>query len=54
MTYKGRWAVELLFRWLKGHLNICYLAVKNTNAVKIQLDIVVLPQFLLQLSGSSG
>ena len=47
--YKRRWAVELLFRWLKGHLDIRYLAVKNSNAVKIQLAIAVLVQLLLQL-----
>lgn len=47
--YKKRWAVELLFRWLKGHLNIRYLAVKNTNAVKVQLASAVLVQLLLRL-----
>jgi hypothetical protein len=47
--YKRRWAVELLFRWLKGHLDIRYLAAKNTNAVKIQLAVAVLIQLLLQL-----
>lgn len=48
-TYKRRWAVELLFRWLKGHLDIRYLSTKNTNAVRIQLAIAVLLQLLLQL-----
>lgn len=47
--YKQRWAVELLFRWLKGHLDIRYLAVKNINAVKIQLASAVLIQLLLRL-----
>lgn len=47
--YKKRWAVELLFRWLKGHLDIRYLAVKNANSVKTQLAIAVLVQLLLQL-----
>lgn len=47
--YKKRWSVELLYRWLKSHLNIRYLAVKNTNAVKIQLAIAVLVQLLLRL-----
>ncbi len=47
--YKRRWAVELLFRWLKGHLDIRYLAVKSTNAVRIQLAIAVLVQLLLLL-----
>lgn len=47
--YKRRWAVELLFRWVKGHLDIRYLAVKDANAVKIQLAIAVLTQLLLRL-----
>ncbi|MFZ9595140.1 MAG: transposase, partial [Bdellovibrionia bacterium] len=47
--YKRRWAVELLFRWLKSHLEIRYLAVKDANAVKIQLAVAVLIQLLLQL-----
>jgi hypothetical protein len=48
-VYKRRWAVELLFRWLKGHLDIRYLSVKNANSVKSQLAIAVLVQLLLQL-----
>lgn len=47
--YKKRWAIETLFRWLKGHLNIRYIAVKNINAVKILLSIAVLVQLLIQL-----
>jgi hypothetical protein len=48
-TYKRRWAVELLFRWFKGHLNIRYFEVRNPNAVKIQLATAVLVQLLVQL-----
>jgi hypothetical protein len=47
--YRRRWAVELLFRWLKSNLDIRYLAVKNANSVKIQLAVAVLIQLLLQL-----
>lgn len=47
--YKRRWAVEILFRWLKGHLNIRYFQVKNVNAVKILLSIAILVQLLVQL-----
>ena len=43
------WEMELLFRWLKSHLDIRYLAVKEANSVKIQLAIAVLLQLLLQL-----
>lgn len=48
-VYKQRWSVELLFRWLKGHLDIHYLDSKNTNAVRVQLAVAVLTQLLLQL-----
>ena len=47
--YKKRWAVELCFRWFKGHLDIRRLALKTTNAVKVQLTIAILVQLLLQL-----
>ncbi len=47
--YKKRWAVELLFRWLKGHLRIRRFAAKNRNAMKTQLAVSVLVQLLIQL-----
>jgi hypothetical protein len=46
--YKKRWAVELLFRWMKGHLKIRRLATEKPNAIKIQLAIAVLTLLLLQ------
>lgn len=46
--YRKRWAVELLFRWLKGHLNIRRFSYKNMNAIKIQLAVVVLVQLLVR------
>lgn len=49
VVYKRRWAVELLFRWLKGHLDIRYLPTKTKNAVKTQLAMAILVQLLLQL-----
>lgn len=47
--YKRRWAVELLFRWLKGHLNIRRLPTKTPNSIRTQLAVAVLVQLLLQL-----
>ncbi|MGZ3804207.1 MAG: IS4 family transposase [Pseudobdellovibrionaceae bacterium] len=47
--YKKRWGVELLFRWLKGHLNVRYLPIKNKNAIRTQLAVAILIQLLLQL-----
>lgn len=46
--YKKRWAVELLFRWLKGHLNIRRLAGKSKNGNKVLLAIAVLVQLLIR------
>jgi transposase len=47
--YERRWAVELLFRWLKGHLDIRRLPTKTTNAIRTMLAAAVLFQLLLQL-----
>ena len=47
--YRQRWAVELLFRWLKGHLNIRRFSMKNKNAINIQLIIASILQLLLRL-----
>lgn len=46
--YKKRWAVELLYRWMKGHLKIRQLKTQKPNAIKIQLSIAVLVLLLLQ------
>ena len=48
-VYKRRWAVELLFRWLKGHLDARRLPLKNANAIEVQLAVRVLLQLLLRL-----
>jgi hypothetical protein len=47
--YRRRWSVELLFRWLKGHLNIRYFSAKTTNAIRVHVAMAVLVQLLLQL-----
>ena len=41
--------MELLFRWLKGHLDIRRLPTKTKNAVRTMLAAAVLFQLLLQL-----
>lgn len=41
--------MELLFKWLKGHLDIRRLPVKTTSTVKVMLAVAVLFQLLLQL-----
>ena len=47
--YRKRWAVELLFRWMKGHLKMRAVEARNTNAVHVLLAITVLVQLLVQL-----
>lgn len=48
-AYRKRWAVELLFKWLKGHLKIRHLTVKSPNAIKVQIAVAILVQLLLKL-----
>lgn len=48
-TYKKRWAIELLFKWLKGHLNIRYLSTRTPNSIETQLATAVLVQLLFKL-----
>ena len=47
--YKQRWAIELVFRWFKGHLGIRYLDTRSKNAIKTQLAVAILTRLLLQL-----
>src|SRR6266576_565335 len=35
--YKGRWQIELLFRWIKQHLNLRKFMGKNDNAIRLQI-----------------
>lgn len=46
--YRKRWAVELLFRWMKGHLNIRRFGFKNMNALKILICTSVLVQLIMR------
>ena len=39
--YKGRWQVELFFKWIKQHLRIKRFFATSENAVKTQLWIAV-------------
>jgi putative transposase len=35
--YKGRWQIELLFRWIKQHLDIRKFLGTNDNAIRLQI-----------------
>ena len=41
MLYKGRWSIELFFRWIKQHLRIKVFYGTSLNAVKTQIWIAV-------------
>jgi hypothetical protein len=47
--YKSRWSVELLFKWLKGYLDIRQLPVRSPNAARIILCMALLVRLLLNL-----
>lgn len=41
MLYRGRWTVELFFKWIKQHLRIKQFFGTNPNAVKTQIWIAI-------------
>lgn len=41
LIYRGRWRIELFFRWIKGHLRIKHYYGTSPNAVKTQIWIAV-------------
>jgi len=47
--YQSRWSVELLFRWLKQHLQLREPPYRNKNAIEIYLAVSVLIRLLLEL-----
>ncbi|WP_036289774.1 IS4 family transposase [Methylosinus sp. PW1] len=51
--YKARWAIELLFRWLKQHLSIRKFLGKNENAIKLQLLAAMIAFLLLRIAAHS-
>lgn len=53
--YKQRWQIELLFKWVKQHLQIRRFVGRNENAVRIQLLTALIAYMLvLLLKHSSG
>jgi len=48
--YKTRWQIELLFRWIKQHLNIrCFLG-RSDNAIRLQIVAAMIAYLLLRLA----
>ncbi len=48
--YKGRWQIELLFRWIKQHLEFRKFLGHNENAIKLQIYAAVIAYALLRLA----
>ena len=45
--YKGRWQIELFFKWIKQHLNIKSFYSTSENGVKIQIWCALITYLLL-------
>jgi len=48
--YKRRWAIELLFRWIKRTLKITRFLGTSENAVRIQIAVALIAFLLLRLA----
>lgn len=48
--YKGRWQIELLFRWIKQHLKIRTFIGTSDNAVRLQLFAAMIAYALLRIA----
>lgn len=48
--YKSRWQIELLFRWIKQHLNIRKFMGKNDNAIRLQIIAAMIAYLLLRIA----
>ena len=48
--YKTRWQIELLFRWIKQHLQIKKFLGRNPNAVRLQIVAAMIAFLLLRLA----
>jgi putative transposase len=48
--YKRRWQIELLFRWIKQHLNIRKFIGHNDNAIRLQIIAAMIAYLLLRIA----
>jgi putative transposase len=48
--YRGRWQIELLFRWIKQHLRIRKFLGKNANAIRLQIIAAMIAYLLLRIA----
>jgi putative transposase len=50
--YKSRWQIELLFRWIKQHLDIGKFLGRNDNAIRLQVLAAMIAYLLLRIAAS--
>ena len=48
--YKERWQIELLFRWIKQHLDIRKFLGNNDNAIRLQILAAMIAYLLLRIA----
>ena len=48
--YKARWQIELLFRWIKQHLNIRRFIGTSDNAIRLQILAAMIAFLLLRIA----
>lgn len=52
--YKSRWQIELLFRWIKQHLDIRKFLGTNDNAVRLQILAAMIAYLLLRIAARAN
>ncbi|MGY3131743.1 putative transposase [Bradyrhizobium sp. USDA 4501] len=52
--YKSRWQIELLFRWIKQHLDIRKFLGANDNAIRLQVLAAMIAYLLLRIAAHSN
>lgn len=51
--YKGRWQIELLFRWLKQHLRLARFLSNHENGIKLQVIAAMIAYALLRIAAAT-
>lgn len=52
--YKSRWQIELLFRWIKQHLDIRKFLGTNDNAIRLQILAAMIAYLLLRIAARAN
>jgi IS4 transposase len=52
--YKSRWQIELLFRWIKQHLDIRKFLGTNDNAIRLQVLAAMIAYVLLRIAARAN